>query len=91
MSTVYNFDGYSDFCDWCEQNDYDPDTQYDLESENHKRSTFDTFYIKKIDSDVYAQVSVETDYDNGWGYGEILREGLTRKVEQVVTEKVSYV
>ena len=26
-----------------------------------------------------------------WGYGDISREGLTRKVEQVVAEKVSYV
>lgn len=89
--SVFSFDGYSEFSEWCEVNGYDEDTQYDLESEPHKRNTYDSFYIKKLDSDTYAEVSVETSYDNGWGYGDVTREGLTRKVEQVVTEKVSYV
>lgn len=91
MTTPFNFDGYSEFCDWCDQNGYDPDTQYDLESQPHKRNTYDHFYVKKIDGDTYAEVSVETSYDNGWGYGDISREGLTRKVEQVVVEKISYI
>lgn len=91
MNTPFNFDGYSEFCDWCDENGYDPDTQYDLESEPHKRNTYDYFYVKKIDSDTYAEVSVETSYDSGWGYGDISREGLKRKVEQVVVEKVTYV
>lgn len=34
---------------------------------------------------------LETTLKSRWGYGDISREGLTRKVEQVVTEKVSYV
>lgn len=89
--SVFNFDGYSAFCDWCEANSYDPDEQHDLESEPHKRNTYDSFYIKKLDSDLYAEVSVETSFDHGWLEGEIMREGLTRKVEQVLTEKVSYV
>jgi hypothetical protein len=88
--SIFSFDGYSQFCDWCEENGYDPDEQYDLESEPHKRNTYDSFYIKKLDSERYAQVSVETSYDNGWGYGDIEQEGLTRTEEVIQTVKVVY-
>ena len=89
--SVFNFDGYSEFCEWCKTNSYDPDTQYDLESEPHKRNTYDTFYIKSLEVDSYMLVWVETSYDNGWLEGEIELLPLTRKVEKVMTEKVSYV
>lgn len=91
MSTPFYFDSYSEFCDWCSTHGYNPDTQYDLESEPHKRNTYDHFYVKKIDGDTYAEVSVETSYDHGWQEGEVLRVDLKREVEQVVVEKISYV
>ena len=91
MSTVYNFDGYSGFADWCEINGYDPNYLYDETEESHKRDTWQSFYIKNAEVDTYAEVSVLVSYDHGWQEGEILRAGLTRKVEQVVTEKVSYI
>lgn len=90
MSTPFNFDGYSEFCDWCSEHGYDPDTQYDLESESHKRNTYDSFYVKKIDGETYAEVSVETSYDYGWQEGEISCENLQRVVELVTTEKIKY-
>ena len=91
MSTVYNFDGYSDFADWCEQNGYDPDYLYDETEESHKREILESFYVKNAEANTFAEVSVLVSYDHGWQEGEVLRAGLTRKVEQVVTEKVSYV
>lgn len=91
MTTLYNFDGYSDFTNWCEQNGYDPDDVYDETEESHKRDTWQSFYVKNTKADTYAEVSVLVSYDHGWQEGEVLRAGLTRKVEQVVTEKVSYV
>lgn len=91
MSTVYNFDGYSDFADWCEQNGYDPDDLYDEAEESHKRDTWQSFYVKNAEANTFAEVSVLVSYDHGWQEGEVVRAGLTRKVEQVVTEKVSYI
>lgn len=87
--SVFSFDGYCEFEEWCTENGYDPDEHYDSESEPHKRNTYESFYIKK-DNGTYAQVSVETNYDNGWGYGDIEQEGLTRHEEQVVVTKVVY-
>lgn len=89
--SVFNFDGYSEFADWCETAGYDPDEMYDQTEESHKRDTLLSFYVKNAEKNTYAEVSVDTNYDNGWGYGYVYRAGLTRKVEQVLTEKVSYV
>lgn len=90
MSTVYNFDGYSAFDDWCFVNGYNSDDQYSLTEEGHKGDTWQHFYIKNAEANTYAEVSVLVSYSHGWQEGEILRVGLTRTVEQVVTEKVSY-
>lgn len=91
MTVPFNFDGYSEFCGWCEANGYDADTQYDLDSEPHKQNTYDSFYIKKLNCERYAQVCVETSYDNGWGYGDIMSEGLIRIEKEVVVKQVEYV
>lgn len=91
MST-YNFDGYSDFDDWCVANGYDSEDQYDLSENGHKGDTWQHFYVKHIqDDNLYAEVSVLVSYSHGWQEGEVLNIGLKRKVEQVVTEKVTYV
>lgn len=90
MSTVYNFDGYSEFADWCEQNGYDPDDLYDETEESHKRDTWQSFYVKNVEDDTYAEVSVLVSYDQGWLEGQIVRENLTRTVELVTTESVKY-
>lgn len=87
---VFNFDGYSEFCDWCETNGYDPDEQYNLTEDSCKSDVWQYFYVKQINGDLYAEVSVLVSYNHGWQEGEITRAGLTRKVEQIVTEKVSY-
>jgi hypothetical protein len=89
--SVFNFDGYSQFCDWCEANDYDADEQYDLQQEPHKRNMYETFYIKSLEGEKYMMVWVETSCDHGWLEGEIELLPLTRKVTQVMTEKVEYV
>ena len=91
MSSVFSFDGYSEFEEWCVDNGYDPDEMYDPTEESHKSDTLLSFYVKNAEKDTYAEVSVDTNYDNGWGYGYVYREGLTRKVTQVMTEKVEYV
>lgn len=64
--SMFNFDGYSEFCDWCEANQYDPDEQYDLQQEPHKRNMYETFYIKSLEGDKYMMVWVETSCDHGW-------------------------
>lgn len=85
----------SDWCDkfeeWCIEHRYDPDTHYDSESEPHKRNTYENFYIKHLDKERYAQVSVETNYDNGWGYGDIKAVDLVRIEKEVVVKQVEYV
>lgn len=88
--SVFNFDGYCQFEEWCIENHYDPDTHYDSESEPHKRNTYESFYIKHLDKERYAQVSVETNYDHGWQEGEIVCENLERIVQLVTVEKVTY-
>lgn len=89
--SMYYFDGYSQFCDWCEANGYDPDEQYDLQQEPHKRNVYETFYIKSLEGEKYMLVWVKTSSDHGWLDGEIELLPLTRKVTQVMTEKVEYV
>lgn len=89
--TIIYLDTNSKFYDWAEVNGYDSDIEYDLEEEVFKRGAHVSCYIKKISEDTYAQVTWYQDYDNGRMDIEIVKEGLVRKVEQVVTEKVSYV
>ena len=89
--SVFNFDGYSEFCEWCENSGYDPDEEYDKTEESHKRDTWLFFYVKNIEDNTFAEVSVLVSYDHGWQEGEVHRQGLTRKVEQVLTEKITYV
>lgn len=89
--SVFNFDGYGEFEDWCVGSGHDPDEMHDLTEESHKRDTWMFFYVKNIEDNTFAEVSVLASYDNGWQEGEVHRQGLTRKVEQVLTEKVSYV
>lgn len=88
--TIIYIDTNSKFYDWAEENGYDYDTEYDLEEEVHKRGAH-VCYIKKLSEETYAQVNWYQDYYNGRMYIEIVQEGLVRKVEQVVTEQVSYV
>lgn len=89
--SVFNFDGYSQFCDWCEANGYDSEEQYDLKEESYKQETVQFFYVKNIEDNTYAEVSVLVSYQHGWQEGEVHRQGLTRKVTQVMTEQVEYV
>lgn len=85
-----NFDSYSEFAEWADQEGYDHDNELGREEESYKRSLQVTFYMKKKDSDSYAQVSFLQDYD--WGASDFeVMEGL-RRVEEVVTiTKVKYV
>jgi hypothetical protein len=84
------FDSMGNFYDWCEANNFDPDTEYDREDESYKRDTSVYFYIKHNEKDVYRPVSLIASYDNGYGDIEVGDEDLTRKVTQVLTEKVEY-
>ena len=88
--SVHSFDGYGQLCDWCIEHGYDVDNEIDAEEDNHKRSTFRSFYLKHNASDTYAEISVETDYINGWGFGEVQRVGLKRIEKEVVVKQVSY-
>lgn len=84
-------DTNSKFYDWAEANNYDCDTEHDLNKEVLKRGAHVSCYIKKNDEDTYALVTWYSDYDNGRMDIKIQEEGLTRKVEQVLTEKITYV
>lgn len=58
MNNVFGFDGYSEFCGWCDQYGYDPDDLYDETEESHKRDTYLTFYVKntRYAEPIYAEV-----------------------------------
>jgi len=85
--TPFNFDGYSEFCDWCDQNGYDPDTQYDLESEPHKRDMLQCFYLENSIDGSFASVSVVV--SDQWGWTDItVQEGFEKKT--IVTTKNVY-
>lgn len=88
--SVFNFDGYSEFEEWCVANNYHADEHYDVEEESHKRDTVLSFYVKNNDEDTYAEVNVFTNYDHGWNYGTIEREGLKRVEKQIITTQVAY-
>lgn len=85
------FDSYGEYEEWCSSNGYDADNTFDEEEESHKRDTWASFYILKEFDNTYAHVTCTKSYEWGWSDIEIQKEGLTRKVEQVMTEKVSYV
>lgn len=91
MSNLFSFDGYSEFEGWCVANGYAPDEMYDQTEERGKYDTWMYFYVKNIEENTYAEISVLASYDYGWQEGEIHQEGLARKVTQVMTEKVEYV
>lgn len=86
-----NFDSYGEFEDWCVENGYDADNTFDEEEESHERDTWGSFYILKESDNTYAHITCTKSYDYGWSDVEVQQEGLTRKVTQVVTEKVEYI
>lgn len=78
-----NFEDYSEFAEWAEENGYDYDNELNREESSHKRSVLVTFYMKKGNADSYAQVSFLQDYD--WGASDVDVEEGFNKVEEVVT------
>jgi hypothetical protein len=84
------FDSMSDFYDWCEENNFDSDTEYDRDVETYERDMNVWFYIKHNEKDVYREVFLIASYDHGYGDIEVEDEDLTRIVTQVMTEKVEY-
>jgi hypothetical protein len=80
----------SDFEEWCIIKGYDGDNEIDFEEEVHKRGSHASFYVKKIDADLYAEVSCSCDYDWGRSGYEIHRTGLVRTEEQIVRTQVVY-
>lgn len=89
MITRFNY--RSEFEDWCILYNYDPDEFYSQETLLEKSySKIIEFYIKN-DNGTYAKVHSYHSSDGGLFDISVEDEGLTRKVEQVVTEKVSYV
>ena len=86
-----NLENIGEFYEFCEEHGYDSDTQYDEESDNHKRDMYVTFYIKHNERDVYRSVAWLQSYDWGVSQIDVGEVELTRKVTQVMTEKVEYV
>lgn len=80
---MHDFEDYSEFAEWAEENGYVYDNELHREEQSHKRSVLVFFYMKKIDSDSYAQVSYVQDYDHG-SSDFTVQEGF-KKVEEVVT------
>lgn len=78
-----NFEDYSEFAEWAEENGYDYDNELNREESSHKRSVLVTFYMKKSSADSYAQVSFLQDYD--WGASDVNVEEGFKKVEEFVT------
>ena len=85
------FEDYSSFECWCEENDFNCDDQIDRTEESHKRDTIVYFYAKHKTLDIYREVGFTASYDWGWSNVEVGEDDLTRKVTQVMTEKVEYV
>ena len=85
------FESYSEFEEWCVENNFDADTQIDRTEESHKRDTLVCFYMKHKEMDIYRDVSFTASYDWGWSNVDVGEVDLTRKVTQVMTEKVEYV
>lgn len=85
-----NFENYSEFEEWADEQGYDYDNELDREEESHKRDLLVSFYMKKKDSDSYAQVSFMQSYDWGASGFEVV-EGLQRVEEVVTITKIKYV
>lgn len=84
-----DFNSYSEFEDWCAENGYDPENEYDLEESPHKRNTLRSFYVQNTINGEFASVTLLASYDYGWS-DVVVTEGFERNVERVVTEKVTY-
>lgn len=84
------FESYNEFEDWCVESNFDADNQIDRTEESYKRDTIVCFYAKHKEIDVYRAVSFTASYDYGWSNVDVGEVDLTRKVTQVMTEKVSY-
>ena len=84
------FESYGDFEDWCAESGYNPDKEVDLTESAHKRDILRSFYIENSVDRTFAHVTLIASHDYGWSDIEVT-EGLTRKVTQVMTEKVEYV
>lgn len=85
-----NFEDYNEFADWADEQGYDYDNELDQTEETHERDTIVIFYMKKNDSDDYAQVSYVSNYDHGSSDFDVV-EGLKRVEEIVTITKVKYV
>lgn len=89
MSIRFNY--RSEFEDWCILYNYDPDEFHSQETLLEKSySKIIEFYIEN-DNGTFAKVHSYHSSDEGLFDISVEAEGLTRKVEQVVTEKISYV
>lgn len=85
------FDYYSSFEDWALENKYEPDDFLNEKVLLQKSySKIIQFYIAN-DNGTYAQVTAYHSADEGLFDITVEKEGLTRKVEQVLTEKITYV
>ena len=85
------FNYYSEFEDWCILHNYEPDDLLNKETLLEKSySKIIQFYIAN-DNGTYAQVKAYHSSDEGLFDITVEKEGLTRKVEQVLTEKITYV
>lgn len=89
MTIRFNY--RDEFEDWAIENQYDPDDFHSQETLLEKSySKIIEFYIKH-ETGTFAKVHSYHSSDEGLFDISVEKEGLTRKVEQVVTEKVSYV
>lgn len=85
-----NFEDYNEFAEWADEQGYDYDNEIDRTEESHKRDTIVTFFMKKEDSDLYAQVAYVSNYDYGSSDFDVV-EGLKRVEELVTVTQVRYV
>lgn len=89
MSIRFNY--REEFEDWAIENKYDPDDFHSEETLLEKSySKIIEFYIKN-QSGTFAKVHAYHSSDEGLFDISVEAEGLIRKVEQVLTEKVNYV
>jgi len=89
MTSIY-LDTNAKFEEWCEANGYDGDTEHEYKEETYKRGARVSFYAKHEESDTYAFVTANQDYDWGRDGIEIEKEGLKRTEKQVTTTVVVY-
>jgi hypothetical protein len=88
---LMRFNYRSEFEDWCILHNYEPDELLNKETLLEKSySKIIQFYIAN-DNGTYAQVKAYHSSGEGLFDISVEKEGLTRKVTQVMTEKVEYV